>query len=138
MRPMNALRCLLLAGCLPLATGCTNAFFADQILDFIGPNTAVAVIDGPIVVNSGQSVVLNGNGSYLQSGSGSRTNAVNAGFTFLWEVTQIPTGAVDPTLTNANTSQPTFTATTTGVYTVQLTVSNSLDTGASTVTIQVN
>jgi len=138
MRRHHRLSFCFIAACAPLATGCTNAFFSTQILDFIGPNTAVAVINGPIVANSGQAVVLNGNSSYLQSGSGSRTDAITAGFTFLWEVTTIPGGAVAPTLTDANSSQPTFTATTAGAYVVTLTVSNGVESGASTVAIQVN
>lgn len=137
MRLKNRLLCLLILGCAPLATGCTNAFFADQILDFVGPTTAVAVPGNPVVANSGQTVLLNGSGSYQQYGSGRTENSVTAGFTFLWEVTQTPSGAVAPTLTNETTSQASFTATTVGTYVVTLTVANSIDTGSSSVTIQV-
>lgn len=137
MRLKNRLMGLMMLACAPLATGCTNAFFADQILDFVGPTTAVAVAGNPIVANSGQTVTLDGSNSYQQYGSGRTIDAVSAGFTFLWEVTTIPTGAVAPTLTNATSSQPTFTATTVGTYVVTLTVANSIDTGSGTVTIQV-
>ena len=137
MRPMNTLRCLALLGCLPLATGCTAVFFESQILDFIGPTTVVAVTGNPIVANPGQSVLLDGTSSYQQSGSGSRIDSISAGFTFLWEVTQTPAGAVVPTLTNPTSSRPSFTATTAGIYVITLTVSNSVGSDTSSETVQV-
>jgi len=137
MQRKNRLLCLMMLGCAPLATGCTNAFFSEQILDFVGPTTAVAVPGNPLVINSGQTVLLNGSSSYQQYGSGRTEDAVSAGFTFLWEVTAIPTGAVAPTLTNETTSQPSFTATTIGSYVLTLTVTNTNDTGSNTLTIQV-
>lgn len=137
MRRQHRLSFCFVVACAPLATGCTNAFFSDQILDFIGPNTAVAVPGNPLVIDSGQTVVLDGSNSYMQDGSGTRFDSVSAGFTFLWEVTTVPTGAVAPTLTNETTSQPSFTATTAGTYVLTLTVTNSLDTGSNFLTIQV-
>lgn len=137
MRLNNRLLCLMMLASAPLATGCTNAFFADQILDYVGPTTAVAVAGNPVVANSGQTVLLNGSGSFQQYGSGRTIDAVSAGFTFLWEVTQTPSGAVAPTLTNETTSQASFAATTVGTYVVTLTVANSIDTDSSSVTIQV-
>lgn len=137
MRLIHRLMCLMMLVCAPLATGCTNAFFREQILDFVGPTTAVAVAGSPITADSGQTVTLDGSNSFQQYGSGRTIDAVSAGFTFLWEVTTIPNGAIAPTLTNATSSQPTFTATTVGTYVITLTVANSIDTGSSTVTIQV-
>jgi len=135
MRRINCQFAMILGLAAVAASGCTNAFFRQPILDLIGPTTAVADAGNNQSAASGQGVILNGSGSYLLYGSGRKDDAVTANFTFLWEVTTVPSGAVAPTLTNAGTSQATFTGTTAGTYVVTLTVSNGTQTGTDTVTI---
>lgn len=117
--------------------GCTVAFVGDDILNAIGPTTAVAVPTPSGTANAGQGFLLNGSGSFLQMGSGATQSATAAGFTYLWEVTATPAGAVQPTLLNTTSSQATFTGTTLGSYTVRLTVTDGTNTGASSVTIAI-
>ncbi len=117
--------------------GCTIPFFSGPILDFLGPTSAVAVAEPDAVVNSGQAVTLDGSASFLSLGSGSTRSAQTAGFTFAWTVAATPAAAVPPTLTNANSSQVTFTGTTPGSYTVQLMVSDGVFAGTTSVRIEV-
>ena len=137
MRRFNCQFFMILGLTVVAGPGCTNAFFRQPILDLIGPTTAVADAGNNQSVASGQGVILNGSASYLLFGSGRTEDAVTANFTFLWEVTTVPDGAVAPTLNNAATSQATFTGTTAGTYAVTLTVSNGTQTGTDTVTVVV-
>lgn len=131
------LRSIILC-CVALGSvGCEAVYFRGPLLDFIGPTVAVAVPTGGGVVNAGQAALLNGSSSYLQMGSGTRIGATEAGFTFAWTVASTPAGAVAPTLANDNSTQPTFTATTTGRYTVELAVTDGTNSGTSSVTIDV-
>ncbi len=117
--------------------GCTVAFLSDEILNAIGPTTAVAVASTSGTANAGQGFVLNGGSSFLQFGSGSTPSATAAGFTYLWELTATPAGAVQPTLANTTSSQLTFTGTTLGTYTVRLTVTDGTNTGSSSASIEI-
>jgi hypothetical protein len=134
---------LFLAFCVTLHGGCAVDLLRDPILDFIGPTYAVAVPESSGVANAGQAMLLSGAGSYLLLGSGNAVAAADADtFTYSWSVTDQP-GAPDPTFDNTDTSQPTFTATLPGTYTITLTVTgrrlatDPLVTGASSITIEV-
>ncbi len=106
-------------------------------LDAIGPTTVVAVAESTSAVNPGQSVLLEGSNSFVQFGSGSTISAAAAGLTYAWGVTP-PDGGGDGVLQNADSSQPTFTATTAGVYIITLTVTDTaLREGVSSVSITV-
>lgn len=138
-RDMNAkarVAFILIVG-VSIQGGCTLPYFRGPILNLLGPTTAVAVAEPNAAVNSGQSVLIDGTGSFVTLGSGTTRSALTAGLTFAWTVASTPAGAVAPTLTNANSSQATFTATTVGTYTVQLMVSDGTNTGTSLVTIEV-
>ena len=122
----SILVCLVTLG----SVGCQAVFFRNPILDFIGPTVAVAVPTGGGVVNPGQTVLLNGSASFLQFGSGNRVGSQAAGFTYAWVISSTPASAATPTLANANSSQSNFTATTTGLYVLTLTVSDGTNTGS--------
>ncbi len=132
-----ALRCIILGSVMLGSVGCQAVYFRGSILDFIGPTRAVAVASGGGVYNSGQPASLDGSESFLLLGSGSTIGATAAGFTFAWAVASTPAAAVAPTLTNDSSSNPTFTATTSGTYTVGLTVTDGTNTGTALVTIEV-
>ncbi len=106
-------------------------------LDAIGPTTVVAVAESSNAANSGQAILLEGSNSFVQLGSGTTISATTAGLTYAWVVTQ-PDGGGDGVLQNADSSQPTFTATTAGIYTVTLTATDTaLRAGTSSVIITV-
>lgn len=121
-----------------LQIGCVQVFYQDAILDLIGPTVIVASAGPDSIVNSGQAVVLDASGSFLQTGSGSTVGAIEAGFSFSWEVVDAPAGAAAPTLLNADASQCTFSATTAGAYSVQVTVTDGVRQGRATVTIVID
>lgn len=124
--------------CVVLGTaGCEAVYFRGPILDFIGPTRAVAVATGGGSYNSGQAALLDGSSSFLLMGSGSMVGSSAAGFTFAWAVASTPPAAVAPTLMNDTSSHPTFTATTSGAYTVELTVTDGTNTGTALVSIDI-
>lgn len=108
------------------------------VLDAIGPTTVVAVAESSNSINSGQFVLLNGSNSFVRFGSGSTISASAAGLTYAWAVVQ-PDAGGDGALVNADSSQATFMATTPGIYTVTLTVTDTeLREGVGFVTVTVN
>ncbi len=134
---------VLLSGCfgdgtlIQLGLSSSLGMLESATLDAIGPTTVVAVAESTTAVNPGQSVLLEGSNSYVQLGSGTTISATSAGLTYAWVVTQ-PAGGGDGALQNADSSQPTFTATTAGTYTVTLTATDTAArTGTSSVSITV-
>ena len=85
----------------------------------------------PVTTSSGVPAMLDGRASYDPDG---------AELTYSWAVTAQPSGA-SPSLTNATSSTPTFSATTPGTYTVTLTVTapdDEMATASVTVTVAVD
>ncbi|MFH1418416.1 MAG: hypothetical protein ABII12_09055 [Planctomycetota bacterium] len=127
-----------------LGLSSTLGIIETTTLDAIGPITVVAVAESSNAANPGQSILLNGSNSFVQLGSGSTISATEAGLTYAWEITEVldADGEVellgDGVLQNADSSQPTFTATTPGEYTITLTVADTAEReGVSFVTITV-
>jgi hypothetical protein len=114
-------------------------------LIYIQPQ-AVASAPANEVANPGQQVLLDGSQSGIRLGNGTFLPATAIGMTFDWQIiaaldtttgqniTPIP---ADAQLSNVNTSQTTFSATTLADYNIQLTVSNGVYTGSATTGVRV-
>ncbi len=127
--------CVLLISSTLLAAGCNvQPLTAFAALIYIRPQ-AVAQAPSNEIANPDQSITLDGSSSGILLGNGTFLPATTINMTFTWEIIAaldtatgediIPIPA-DASLSNANTSQTSFKATTLADYNIQLTVTNGV------------
>lgn len=131
----NFIICVLLVPSALLAAGCNvQPLTSFAALIYIRPQ-AVAQAPSNEIANPDQFITLDGSSSGILLGNGTFLPATTINMTFTWEIIGaldtatgediIPIPA-DALLSNANTSQTSFKATTLADYNIQLTVTNGV------------
>lgn len=141
--PVLVTTCLLALS----AGGCNVSMITDAVLLFsIAPQVFV-VIGSNQIVNPGQAAQLDASSTVIVLGNGQVAAPTQANLAFTWVIEQafdratnqpIDVGGTGATLTNANTTNPTFMSPTSADYTIRCTASNGLLTGSNITGVRVN